>query len=331
MLRRRGLTLVEAIIAIFLLLAGFIVVIRCFHSALRISAVTSTRVLAIQVGQRHLESIRSWSRMAHEPRGNRLMTAAWGSLDGTTYHTDSYDPRFRIATIISAPPFYSPCTLFEQVIANGPPSGPLDPVRTPTDFTRSRRQVTDVVNWGGSESVRLSTFICAPTPLVVQHPGRPRALAINLLRRVALWSMSSQVVSFRRPWRRIYTSLLAPWLIALPLLPLPAPVGQPPFNATTTVAPAGPVTLSHDAAANFEADFINNGVSLPCRVRWSVLGPGTGTLLVASDGRSARFIHSYDDNGLLSYADNLTCQLEVTVVYRGLIVKGRSGLISLVP
>jgi Tfp pilus assembly protein PilV len=57
-----ALALTEAIIAVFILAAGFIVTSRLFHQALRYETQISTQQTAVLLAERQMESIRGWSR-----------------------------------------------------------------------------------------------------------------------------------------------------------------------------------------------------------------------------------------------------------------------------
>jgi len=300
--RPQALTLSETIVAIFLLLAGFTVVAQLFLRGMRYSTSITVRQQAVAIAERRLEDIRAWSRAHHHPAGTLPMTD-WGPF-ATTPVQDAFDSQYEVSTEFSQPEFFSPCSRFEGVYPN------------PTDrfqLTSQRTQVTVTVRWGGG-SVRLTTFVAAPTGQLSWH------------------------------WRPLL-ALVSYWVVAAP----PSPAGTSPFDplpaasaATYTlqvvpVSPtsAGALTLSHDQSARYDA-ILQANVSgsqrpLPCRVRWASIGPGTGTLRTFRNNNQVEFRHQTVLNGLVVYADGLDAQLEAVATYRGRIFRARTPLLTLTP
>lgn len=301
MRRRWGLTLAEAVVAVFLLTAGFAVVTQLFHRALRYSTIITTRQQAVAIANRRLEDIRAWSRANHHPAGTLAMTE-WGPFAATPVQ-DPYDGLFTIATEFTQPEFYSPCSRFEGVVGAAG-----ERLR----FTSQRTQVTVTVSWSGG-SVQLTTLVTSPTG-----------------------SLS---------WRGPLLAWAAYWMLAAP----PSPAGSSPLDplpdaspavyslnvAPVSPTPGGAVTLSHDQTAHYDATLLATvgGVArpIPCQVRWSVLGPGSGTLKVLRGGNKVDFTHRVVLNGLIVYADNLDTQLEACAVYRGRIFRARTPMLTLSP
>ncbi len=304
-MKRKGLTLAEAVVAIFLLVAGFSIVAQLFHRAMRYSTRITVRQQAVAIANRRLEDIRAWSRAHHLPGGTLPMTD-WGPWTASPVQ-DSYDPSYEISTEFSRPPFYNPCTRFELV-------NPLAPDRV--DLTAYRTQVTVTVGWGGSESVRLTTFICVPTGSLSEAPAP-------------------------RPW----LALMAYWMLAAP----PSPAGTSPLDPvpaspaatyTLVVSPAGTTpsgspVIHHEESVTYEAQLVaavsGTNVNLPCRIRWASLGPGAGTMRYIRGTNRIEFTHRVVLNGLVVYADDLEAQLEASATYRGRVYRASSPRIVLVP
>jgi len=299
-MKSKGLTLAEAVVAIFLLVAGFSIVAQLFHRAMRYSTRITVRQQAVAIANRRLEDIRAWSRSHHLPAGTLPMTD-WGPWAVSPVQ-DSYDSSYEISTEFSQPDFYNPCTRFELV----------NPNVSQVKLTQHRTQVTVTVRWGGSESVRLTTFICTPTGSL----------------------------SYRRPG----LALLAYWMLAAP----PSPPGTSPLDPVPANSPAsyslvvsptdgtasGTPTLHHDDKATYEAKLVATvsgaSLDLPCRIRWASLGPGGGTLRYIRGTNKIEFKHQVLLNGVIVYSDDLEAQLEASATYRGRIYRATTPRISLV-
>lgn len=151
---RLGVSLVEALVAAFMLLGGFVVTARLLHAGLRYSNHISSHLEAVRLGQRRLGEVRAWSRSNHQPVGSTAFSS-WAGIDGVlTVYPEA--PSFRLTTTVPNTPLYSPCSLFEKV---------YDPVNPglKRDFTGSLRQVVVVVDWGGPLKVTLTTVVGAPS------------------------------------------------------------------------------------------------------------------------------------------------------------------------
>lgn len=149
----RALALTEAIIAVFILAAGFIVTSRLFHQALRYETQISTQQTAVLLAERQMESIRGWSREFHRQAGNAFTT--WGAcpgLGGPTPVTDN--PSYSMTVTTVAHNLFSPCSLFES----------LKPVAAQHTMTSSCRDVIIQVDWG-ARSYILRSLVAAPAVL----------------------------------------------------------------------------------------------------------------------------------------------------------------------
>lgn len=318
---RSGLTLVEAIIAMFLLAGGFVVVSRCFHAALRYSTRTTMRWDATLCAQNRLRAMRAWSLVNHHPAG-ALDMDQWGPYAAGGPTVDPADPRFSITTVITNPTFYDPCTKFEQVV-------PTTAERF--TLTSQRRQITIRVTWGSLEFVDLTTILCAPAPRFSQR---------SLSGRLALWAGMH------------WLSYLGPQELAWDLpsgAPPPAP-SLPAANLNTCVlqlyqgasdSSPVPINLSHDQTESYNArlQVLSGGttVEVPARVTWFVVGPGNGTLIALRGGNRVTFRHQVKAKIAAApgfkyyYTDNLRCNLRATAKYAGLIVNSDTPDITLQP
>ena len=304
-MKPRGLTLAEAVVAIFLLVAGFSIVAQLFHRAMRYSTRITVRQQAVAIANRRLEDIRAWSRSHHLPAGTLPMTD-WGPWSVSPVQ-DSYDPSYEISTEFSRPPFYNPCTRFEMV-------NPLAPDRV--DLTAYRTQVTVTVRWGGSESVRLTTMICTPTGSLSQHAAPRPWLAF-----MAYWMMAA-------PPSPAGTS---------PLDPIPAnvPAAYSLVVSPSGTTPTGSPTIHHNESVTYDGQLVANvsgaSINLPCRIRWASLGPGAGSLRYIRGTNKIEFTHKVVINGLVVFSDGLDAQLEASATYRGRVFRATTPRIGLVP
>ena len=132
-MKRRGLSLAEAVVAIFLLVAGFSIVAQLFHRAMQYSTRVTLRQQGVAIANRRLEDIRVWSRSHHLPAGNLPMTD-WGPF-AVSPVLDPYDSFFEITTEFSQPVFYNPCTRFELVNPGAPERVQMTAFRTQVTVT----------------------------------------------------------------------------------------------------------------------------------------------------------------------------------------------------
>lgn len=117
--RLRGLSLIETIIATFLLVGGFLITVALFHSSLRYTTQIERVSIASLLGERTVHEIQSWARNLNNYR------SSWSAYDGATRVDPSY-PEHRILTEVSknsgGPPhplLASPCTALENLQAVG--------------------------------------------------------------------------------------------------------------------------------------------------------------------------------------------------------------------
>lgn len=155
---RRGLSLAETIIAIFLLVASFLVITNLFHAGLRYIHKVEARHLAVLVAQNKIEEVRDWARLAANFQ-------AFGTLDGdsgsdTLY--PGYTWRLEVEDLVAR----SPSTRMEE-IAPG----------QERELRSTLKKLEVSVDWE-TESITLVTYVAAPTgewrpttPLVMTAVG----------------------------------------------------------------------------------------------------------------------------------------------------------------
>ncbi|MBX3171823.1 MAG: hypothetical protein KF760_30710 [Candidatus Eremiobacteraeota bacterium] len=152
--RRRGLSLVETLVAAFMLLGGFIVTARMLHAGLRYSTNINNHLQAVRLGQRRLQEVRAWSRANHRPIGTVPLTD-WSSVQGVTMTYPEF-PEFHLTTNVPTRAMFTPCSLFEKVY------DPINPALK-RDFSETLHQLLVTVDWGGPAPVTLTTVIGAPS------------------------------------------------------------------------------------------------------------------------------------------------------------------------
>lgn len=173
-MKQRGLTLAEAIVAIFVMLAGVVVMVRLFHTSLRYQTLVDNQSTAMLLAERELERVRGWSRKVH--------TSPGASNDFNAFSADNYPGKiafeengFQVQTTAVAHDLYSPCSLFEQLYTN------------PGDrrvMRRAIRKVTVTVSWGWDPyknaplQHELTSLIGWPTPKV-NLPTLPATPAVS--------------------------------------------------------------------------------------------------------------------------------------------------------
>jgi hypothetical protein len=135
-LRRRGLTVVETIIASFLLVGGLLITVALFHTSLRYTAQAEQVVVATTLAQRTLNEMRSWARTPANYR------SAWSPYHNITV-ADPQHPTFLIRTEVSQsggqphPLLASPCTSLDG----------LYPATQQRQLANSARRVRVTVTW----------------------------------------------------------------------------------------------------------------------------------------------------------------------------------------
>jgi len=137
---RSGLTLAEAIVSIFVMLAGVVVMVRLFHTGIRYQTLVDNQSTAVMLAEREMERVRGWSRKNHTSPPSTLDFNNFlaENYPGRTPYQDSDFPGFEVKTVATAIKIYSPCSLFEE----------LYPVSQQRVIGSSLRKVTVTVSWG---------------------------------------------------------------------------------------------------------------------------------------------------------------------------------------
>jgi hypothetical protein len=160
--QQTGLTLAEAIIAMFVLLAGFAVVVRLFHTGIRYQTMVDDQSTAVMLAEREMERVRGWSRKVHSSPGSTQAFANWTGCPGTTAYVDPDFPGHSIRVQHATETILSPCSLFETI----QPAGERRAIR------ESVRRVTVRVSWGSREHFLVS-LVALPTGKPQLDPVTP--------------------------------------------------------------------------------------------------------------------------------------------------------------
>lgn len=118
-LRPRAVTLAETLVAVFLLVAGIMVVVNLLHAALRYQTRSEQRALAALLARRTLNQVRAWAWS--RPGSSFNFHGNWAAYNGVTLT----DPNFPGLTVrVDANPagrtLFSPATPLEQTYASLP-------------------------------------------------------------------------------------------------------------------------------------------------------------------------------------------------------------------
>ena len=179
----------EAIIAMFILLGGFTVIFRLFHTAVQYSNIVDAQQNKVRIALNKLEEIRAWSRSAHQPVGAVPFDNQWPYWHDQV-GSDEENPEIRWKVQVAEHELYSPCRSFESV-------KPVDEQRT---MRRSCKQVIVKVNRGdpdatgvgmGELPVTLTALIGQPSVAPIPDSSDPQAVT-NLQVSVAGASVTLQ-------------------------------------------------------------------------------------------------------------------------------------------
>ena len=171
----------EAIVAMFVLLGGFTVIFRLFHTAMQYSNVVDSQQQKVRIAGNKLEEIRAWSRSVHQPVGS-LAFSDWSYWNDKTGSDLDY-PEINWKVEVTDRVLYSPCELFESIKA----------VADQRRMNESCKQVTVKVNTGNPDStglgmmnrrVVLTTFLGQPSIAPVPDSTDP-LLTTNMVVTVA--------------------------------------------------------------------------------------------------------------------------------------------------
>ena len=161
----------EAIVAMFVLLGGFTVLFRLFHTAVHYSNIVESQQNKVRIALNKMEEIRAWSRSVHEPVGNVAFNNQWPYWHDQT-GLDEENPEIRWKVEVISHHLYSPCQTFESI----------KPVGERRSMERSCKQVIVRVNNGDPEStgigmgvapVVLTALIGQPSFAPIPQAGNP--------------------------------------------------------------------------------------------------------------------------------------------------------------
>lgn len=158
--RGRGLSLVETLIAFFLLSCGVLLITQLFLYSLRYTRQVEARARGLLAGERAWQRLRNW---ASEVSGGQLnFSGNWAAYSGVT-ETDPDDADFQLHYEVADEILMSPCREFESLI----------PADQQGLMARSAKRVSIDVRWRGG-SLLLAGLVEEPprqwratNPLVV--------------------------------------------------------------------------------------------------------------------------------------------------------------------
>ncbi len=162
--RSRASSLVETVIAIFVLIAGFLVVSRLFHTSLQFTTRANLKLTAARIAEKKVVEIQSWAR---DPNN---WDANWDSDWPPTPLPDPDEPGFIVTVLQANQQLLSPCTSMEQRWVS---------LGKAKEFNNSYRRVTVVVNWSSDprDELSVTTLVGDPprqlssSPVAISFPG----------------------------------------------------------------------------------------------------------------------------------------------------------------
>ncbi len=138
---KRAVSLVEMLIAMFLLLAGFLIVFRLFQVSLQYNNLAQKRLTASRLAAKTMEEIRAWARDPDNYDKN------WDSTYPGTPYKDLDEASYTITVRQKNHEVLSPCTSLEQRWVASTKERRLQ---------RSFRRVTVIVAWSDQPSDKIS-------------------------------------------------------------------------------------------------------------------------------------------------------------------------------
>jgi len=155
-----GLSLLEAVIATFLLLASFLVIVNLFHQGLKYSVRIENQQLAAMVAERQLEQMRSWSEKGSA--GVYNFDTLISVYNGTSSVPTDYS-QFTVTTSVVNSLLYSPSTTLEKGLATSP-------TVVTREIQNSARKVDVRVVWGSNQVAVTSLFSRPTTDFAASNP-----------------------------------------------------------------------------------------------------------------------------------------------------------------
>lgn len=146
------MSLAEAIIAIFLMLSGFIVMSRLLMTGMHYQRLVDNEQNAVFLAESQLEQIRGWSARNHVPAGI-IPFSDWSACPGQPGPVSNPAfPGYDIAVNSTVQALYSPCSTWELQFTNPAERRAL---------RQSSRRVRVTVTWN-SQSYVLESLVSAP-------------------------------------------------------------------------------------------------------------------------------------------------------------------------
>ena len=165
----RGLSLAEAILAMFIMVFGFAIMTRLFNSALRYQANTDSQQVASVLAESMMEKVRGWNWNKHKP-GSGTPFSDWSLCPGMPGGPDPNNPAFNVA--VTGPPtyypVYNPCSSWET----------LYPAGAQRVMSSSACWVRVTVTWA-SHLYYLESLIGAPPANVTSPPSSSYTLGVS--------------------------------------------------------------------------------------------------------------------------------------------------------
>lgn len=158
----------EAIVAMFVLLGGFTVLFRLFHTAVHYSNIVDSRQNKVRIALNKMEEVRAWSQSVHQPVGSAPFDDAWLYWNDQT-GSDDDNPEIHWKVQVLQHVLYSPCQSFEAV----------KPAGQRRQMARSCKQVVVKVNDGNPDGspLGMSHQPVVLTTLIGQPSTDPAASA----------------------------------------------------------------------------------------------------------------------------------------------------------
>lgn len=161
----RGLSLAEAVVGVFVLLAAFVVLPRLFITGLRYSALVDHEQTAVFLAESQLEEVRGWSAQTHAP-GSATPFSDWSGCPASPGPVvKSGFAGYGVAVNSTVHELLSPCSQWELLYT--------DPAQR-RRLTQSCRRVRVTVRWS-DRSYQLESLVSAP----VASASTPISVDVN--------------------------------------------------------------------------------------------------------------------------------------------------------
>jgi Tfp pilus assembly protein PilV len=143
----QGLSMLETIIAFFIIVSALLVIAQLFHTSLKHGQITESRLIGATLCDRKLEEIRAW---AGDPDN---FEGSWVPYDNVTSTYPGFG-NYRIRTTLSTPALWTPTSQLESV----------HPAVNQRTITKSTKGVTVECQWGpnANQTIKLVTLVAAP-------------------------------------------------------------------------------------------------------------------------------------------------------------------------